>query len=100
MGASLMFLLEQSTDFFCLLTRDGIIVKTNSSFREVLGYAEAELNGQKVNDFSHPADIKRRNELFNDLPAIDKITGHESRIQAKDGRYYNISWSVVLNEDD
>ncbi|MDB4921376.1 PAS domain S-box protein [Mucilaginibacter sp.] len=100
MGSRLTFLFDQSSDFFCILNRDGTIVGTNPSFREVLGYSESELEGQKANDFSHPADIKRRDDLFNNLSINSKITGHESRIRAKNGRYYNIRWSVILNADD
>ncbi|HEY8930249.1 MAG TPA: PAS domain S-box protein [Mucilaginibacter sp.] len=100
MGSSLTFLFEQSSDFFCVISPDGSIIKTNPAFRAVLGYTEEELTGQKANDFSHPADIGRREELFKDLPVINNITGHESRIRAKNGRYYNIRWSVTLNPED
>ncbi|MES2107774.1 MAG: PAS domain S-box protein [Bacteroidota bacterium] len=100
MDFSLSFLLEQSSDFFCVLNRDGTIVKTNQALRNVLGFSEEELIGQKANIFSHPADIERRDELFANLSVNNKIIGHESRIKAKDGRYYNISWSVALNAHD
>lgn len=100
MDDSFSFLFEQSSDFLCVLNRDGRIAKTNRSLRDVLGFSEDELTGQKANIFSHPADIKRRDELFSDLSVNDKIAGHESRLKAKDGRYYNISWSVVLNPRD
>jgi len=100
MGSRLTFLFDQSSDFFCVLNKDGIIVKTNLSLREVLGYSETELTGQKASDFAHPADIRRREDLFNNLSVTSKSKGHEIRIKAKNGRYYNISWSLILNDDN
>lgn len=100
MDYSLPFLLEQSSDFFCVLDRDGSIVKTNAAFRNMLGFSEVELAGKKANLFSHPADINRREELLENLSVNNEITGHESRIKGKDGRYYSIRWSVSLNKED
>ncbi|MEP6614755.1 MAG: PAS domain S-box protein [Mucilaginibacter sp.] len=100
MGSNLIFLFEQSADFFCLLSRDGSFIKTNAAFRQFLAYTEDELKGRKANDFSHPADIKRQHDLFKNLPVENKITGHESRIKAKNGLYYNVKWSIFLNTDD
>lgn len=100
MDFNLSFLLEQSSDFFCILNRDGTIAKTNLTLQKVLGYSEEELTGQKANTFFHPADMKRRDDLFGNLSANNKITGHENRIKAKDGRYYNVSWSIALNPQD
>ena len=100
MGSRLTFLFDQSSDFFCVLNKDGTIVKTNPSLREVLGYSESELAGQKASEYSHPADIERREGLFKNLSVNNKVNGHEIRIKAKNGRYYNISWSLILNTDD
>lgn len=100
MGARLTFLFDQSSDFFCVLNKEGIIVETNPSLREVLGYSETELTGQKASDYAHPADIRRREDLFKNLSATNKSRGHEIRIKAKNGRYYNISWSLILNDDN
>jgi len=100
MGSRLTFLFDQSSDFFCILNRDGNIIKTNPSLREVLGYSESELIGQKASDYSHPADTRRREDLFKNLLVNSKISGHEIRMRAKNGRYYNISWSIILNKED
>lgn len=100
MGSRLTFLFDQSSDFFCILNKDGNIIKTNPSLRAVLGYSESELTGQKASDYSHPADIRRREDLFKNLLVNNKISGHEIRMRAKNGRYYNISWSIILNTED
>jgi len=100
MGSNLIFLFEQSTDFFCLLNRDGTFIQANVAFRRILGYTEDELKNSKTSDFLHPADLKRQDDLLKNLSAENNITGHESRIKAKNGRYYNIRWSIFLNADD
>src|SRR5437868_5199138 len=100
MDFRLSFLLDQSNDFFVVLDRDGNVVHTNNTIREVFGYSEEELIGMNANTFSHPADIKRREELLNNIAVAKEISGYESRIKAKNGRYYNVRWSFVLNEED
>ncbi|MDP9079173.1 MAG: PAS domain S-box protein [Bacteroidota bacterium] len=100
MDSIFAFLFDQSTDFFCISNTDGTIVKTNAALRAVLGYTEEELVGQKANYFFHPADIKRLDELLMNLPHKNNIFGYESRIKAKNGRYYNIKWSVTLTPGD
>lgn len=100
MDSILSFLFEQSNDFLCVLNRGGTIVKVNEAYRASLGYANNELVGQRANVFLHPADIKRWEVVFGDLPERNIITGYESRIKAKNGRYYNIKWSVKLNTND
>jgi PAS domain S-box-containing protein len=100
MGSNLIFLFNQSSDLFCILSKDGTIVSTNPALRDVLGHSEDELAGKKVHDFFDPADTKRTDDLFMKLSAVANTTGHESRIRAKNGRYYNIKWSLTLNADD
>ncbi|ASU35537.1 PAS domain S-box protein [Mucilaginibacter xinganensis] len=100
MGSNLTFLFDQSSDFFCLFTREGTIVKTNPALREVLGYTEEELHGKKAYEFSHPADRNRREELFKNVSVNNKTTGLETRTRAKNGRYYNVRWSLMLNAVD
>ncbi len=100
MDLRLFFLFSQSNDFFCVLKKDGTVIHTNKSFREALGYSEAELSGTKTSIYSHPADTRRRETLLKNLTFKSEIHGYENRIKAKNGRYYNIKWSVILNPDD
>jgi len=100
MDARLSLLFEKSTDFFCVLKKDGTIKHTNLAFRKTLGYSEAELENVKINELSHSADVRRRGELLHVLSRRKIINDYESRIKAIDGRYYNIRWSVMYNPDD
>ncbi|HWZ05248.1 MAG TPA: PAS domain-containing protein, partial [Mucilaginibacter sp.] len=100
MDARLSFLFDKSSDFFCVLDKNGIIKHTNLTLRKTLGYSEAELHNVKINSLSHPADVRRRQELANLLLRKKEITSYESRIKGIDGRYYNIKWAIFLNNSD
>ncbi len=99
MDNTLSFLLEHSTDFYCVLDKQGVIIRTNPSFRKTLGYSEAELNGKFISVISHPADIRRMEELLKILFAKKEMCGFEIRLKAIDGRYYNVKWSLVYNAE-
>jgi PAS domain S-box-containing protein len=100
MDTRLSFLLEQSNDFLVVLDRNGTVVHTNAATRRALGYTESDTKGLHANYFSHPADTKRREEVLKNIGDQKQITGYESRIKAKNGRYYNIRWSFLLNDED
>jgi len=100
MDARLSFLFDHSSDFFCVLDRNGTVLYTNTTLRRALGYTESDINGKKANEFSHPADLKRREELLSNIGICKEITAYESRIKAKNGRYFNIKWSLILNDED
>jgi PAS domain S-box-containing protein len=100
MDAGLSFLFDHSTDFFCVLDRNGTVLHTNIALRNALGYTESDINGKKANEFSHPADIGRREELLSNIAIEKQITGYESRIRGKNGRYHNIKWSFSLSTAD
>jgi len=100
MDARISFLFDKSNDFFCVLDRNGIIKHTNLALRKTLGYSEAELHNVKINSLSHPADVRRREELASLLLRKKEITGHETRIKGIDGRYYNIKWTLFFNSND
>jgi PAS domain S-box-containing protein len=100
MDAALSFLFDKSTDFFCVLDRNGVIKRTNASFRKALGYSESEITGIKISTISHPADIRRREDILKSLSHKKEVSGYETRIKAIDGRYYNIKWSLLFNIAD
>jgi PAS domain S-box-containing protein len=81
------------------LDRNGTVIGTNPSLRKAFGYTESEINGKMANEFSHPADIKTE-DLLSNIAIHREFTGYESRIRAKNGRYYNIKWDLILNDED
>jgi PAS domain S-box-containing protein len=100
MDSRLSFLLNQSNDFLCVFDRIGTVLYINLTLSKTLGYSETEMLGKKAFDYAHPADIIRIEELINGLALKNEVSGYECRIKAKDGRYFNIKWSIILNTDD
>ncbi|HZY38908.1 MAG TPA: PAS domain S-box protein [Mucilaginibacter sp.] len=100
MDTLLSFLFERSSDFFCVLDKNGFIRHTNAAFRKMLGYSEEELASIKINAFSHPADVRRREGLINTLVKKKEVKGYEARIKGIDGRFHNIKWSLYFNADN
>lgn len=100
MDTLLSFLFDRSSDFFCVLDKNGFIRHTNAAFRKMLGYSEEELANIKINALSHPADVRRRQDLMNTLLRKKEIKGYEARIKGIDGRFYNINWSLYFNAAD
>jgi len=100
MDTLLSFLFERSSDFFCVLDKNGFIKHTNAALRKLLGYSEEELANMKINALSHPADVRRREDFVQLLIKKKEIKGYEARIKGIDGRFYNIRWSLHYNAAD
>lgn len=68
----------------------GRIVEANTAYREMLGYSEEEIRRLTVFDLTHPEDVPRNRELFDDL-VTGKSTSYqfEKRFIRKDG---SICW--------
>ncbi|HET7208718.1 MAG TPA: PAS domain S-box protein [Terriglobales bacterium] len=50
-------------------TMAGRMVETNSAFERMLGYTREELHGMHFRDFTHPEDVGRDLELFQEMVA-------------------------------
>jgi PAS domain S-box-containing protein len=99
MDARLSFLFDKSNDFFCVFDRYGTILHINTAIRKAFGITEPNIDGKTVGEFLHPADVKRREELINTLAVHKEIIGYETRIRAKNGRYFNTKWSFSFNKE-
>jgi PAS domain S-box-containing protein len=93
-------LFTHSKDIFFVMDVNGVILHTNPSFQSLFGYSEAELSGINIADICHPADKERKEESQNSLLLHKKLVGYQSRIKAKNGCYYSVTWSVILNDDN
>lgn len=89
-----------SKDIFFVMDVNGLILHTNASFQTLFNYAQTELSGINIVDICHPNDKKRREESLHKLIADRKLIGYQSRVKAKDGCYYSVTWSVLLGDDD
>jgi len=93
-------LFTHSKDIFFVMDMNGVIMHINHAFRNILNYSDDELTGINIAALCHPADKERQAESQGSLLLNKKLVGYQSRIKAKDGCYFSIIWSVILNEDD
>lgn len=66
---------------------EGHTVLSNHVLREMLGYSEAEFRALRFEEYSHPDDMARNDELFSEMVAgrLDRFK-MDKRFFAKDGR--------------
>ncbi len=71
----------------------GVILESNQTFRELLGYTEEELLGMSVEKITHPGDFSASSRLYAEMRAgrLDQFQS-EKRYLAKDGR---VLWGRV-----
>lgn len=93
-------LFTHSKDIFFVMDKNGVIMHTNHAFRSTFNYTEEDLAGLNIAAICHPADKERQAESQCNLLLHKKLVGYQSRVKAKDGCYFSVIWSVILNEDD
>lgn len=93
-------LFTRSKDVFFVMDMNGVILHSNPSFQRLFNYNEAELTGINIAEICHPEDKKSREESQGSLLLSKKPVDYQSRIKAKGGGYYNVSWSAILNDDN
>lgn len=100
MDTKIISLFTHSKDVFFVMDMNGAILYTNQAFLNTFNYAPADLEGLNIDTICHPADKERKDENLGALLRDKKLTGYQSRIKAKDGCYFSIIWSLVLNDDE
>ncbi|MFC0516815.1 PAS domain S-box protein [Mucilaginibacter angelicae] len=100
MDTRFTLLFTHSKDIFFVMDINGVILHTNHAFRNTFNYTDEELTGLNIAAICHPADKERQAESQASLLLHKKLIGYQSRVKAKDGCYFSIIWSVILNEDD
>ncbi|MFW9916029.1 MAG: PAS domain S-box protein [Candidatus Thorarchaeota archaeon] len=82
---------------------DGEITATNSAFQNFLGYSAEELKQITYRDYTHPEDLPRDEELFQEM--LEKKRNYyqiEKRYIRKDGqiKWGRLTASIVRDEND
>ena len=74
--------------------REGHLIESNAAHRRICGYSAEELKGKKFTDYTHPDDIARNLQLYEQLGS-DKLQSYEieKRYIRKDGK---IIWIRVI----
>lgn len=88
-----------SMELFAIVNMEGVFVKVNRQWTNILGYDREELLGQKYSNFIHPDDISdfetKVSEFFNLGGASENV----NRYRAKGGTYHYLEWRSSQSED-
>ncbi len=77
---------EEAAFGIAIVTLDGRLVECNSAWSKMLGYAAGELKGKPWEDYTHPDDIAKNNELSEKLIHAEIANYRmEKRFLRKDG---------------
>ncbi|MEI6948218.1 PAS domain S-box protein [Paraflavisolibacter sp. H34] len=88
-----------SHDLFCILDQDGFYKKVNPAFFDLLAYPEAELMGHPFVYFIHPDDVAVTVREYQEVKAGKHNQVVENRFRSRDGRYFWISWSTIVQDE-
>lgn len=86
-------------DLLCILDIEGIFIKTNKAWEEILGYPSNRLKGKSFKAFIHLDDIPKTVEAWKELIKEKRLNNFINRYLCEDGEYHYIEWKANLYED-
>ncbi len=84
--------LDVNIDMLCVTDSDGVFIKVNRKFEDILGYKAEELKGKNIMAFIHEEDISATREAMGELLEKKSISGFTNRYRCKDGSYKYFEW--------
>lgn len=89
-----------SIDMMGSANLEGMFVKLNNAWTEILGYTHEELMAEPFVTFVHPDDIERTIQETANLGQPGYMTiSFENRYRAKNGNYHWISWNSTADPE-
>ncbi len=79
-------------DMLCITDLNGVFIKVNPAWQQVLGYHVNELEGKSYIQFIHPDDNADANEVLALLKSNNTAINFVNRFRCKDGSYKYIEW--------
>ncbi|MCX6155497.1 MAG: PAS domain-containing sensor histidine kinase [Candidatus Kapabacteria bacterium] len=83
---------NNALDLFCISNTDGLFLKLNIQWENVLGYKIEELVGTNFLNLVHPDDIKSTLDAISTLSDQNPILNFKNRYKTKDGSYRILEW--------
>ena len=85
---------EMSISPICIADLDeSKFLVLNPAFEKILGFSENEMVGHEFNEFIHPDDIEKTNQIVaEDLQKGKSVFNFENRYRCKDGSYRVFDW--------
>ncbi len=69
-----------------LLSLEGRVVESNPAFRDMLGYTVEELAAMSIRDFTHPDDVRKNQQLIDEMKAGTRESFHLDKRYVRQGR--------------
>ncbi|GAB1431943.1 hypothetical protein MASR2M29_05680 [Spirochaetota bacterium] len=88
-----------SMELFAIANMEGVFVKVNRQWTNILGYDREELLGQKYSNFIHPDDISDFETKVSESLRYGGASENVNRYRAKDGTYHYLEWRSSQSED-
>ena len=90
---------NSSEDLLVVADYAGKLVRTNPSWTRLLGYSEAELLAGTYDEIIHPEDLPHVRTGLAAMRDSGKPVQFEDRVQAKDGTWKRILWTLSPDTD-
>src|SRR5574343_38851 len=84
-----------SADLFFIAGYDGYFRKVNPSVCKLLGYTEEEQLAKPINDFIHPSDLERKNQMRALVKNGEHLLHFENRYLTKNGNTVWLAWTSM-----
>ncbi len=89
---------QVTTDLLAVVSAEGVIERTNPSWRHVLGWHDYELNDQPIAALVHPDDVTALQAVIAELQEGRPVLHFEYRFRTREGGYRELTW-VATPED-
>ena len=93
------FYFENSTDFICVIDKNGKFIKVNPIFSTKLGYSSDQIIGEPFINFVHPEDVSisilNFEKVFGGMTDLTMI----NRYRKSDGSYIFVEWQAHVFPD-
>lgn len=83
---------EVNSDLMCITDFDGILIRINDAWTNVLGYSLKELTDTNILDYIHPDDLQSTYKAIEKLDRGEDVLNFVNRYRCKDGSYRHIEW--------
>jgi len=91
---------DQPINLNIIADLEGQIIRTNTAWKDILGYNQRELAKTSIMDFIHPDDLEKTDHEFNLLNSGRMLASFENRCRHKNGQYRVLEWSATALLDD
>ncbi|MBM7649241.1 PAS domain S-box-containing protein [Bacillus ectoiniformans] len=94
------WLLENTTDIFMAIDRQGLIQYVNPSWEKIMGFAKKEVAGKQLMDLIHPNQLIELKMDFHSVHGNESFIPLKYQFRTKNGSYKWLLWHTVKLSDE